>query len=193
MHHQNRKLTQAERDAITAKYQRRLIELGIPIFGLPEEGELAPELGRLPTRTPRNVRLPGSRGARRRRSSSAGLSTRRFSCWRRSRLLPARRRRHIGSRETSIGPRNGYAMTKSISPIRVSIANRSRPRSTRMRRSSGRRSTSAKRWTRWRSRRSTGSCRCWRPSGLSRSMFFMRSNDGPRKIRKGRGRSFSTR
>ena len=43
--HLKKILTQAERDAITAKYQRRLIELGIPLFGLPEEGELAPELG----------------------------------------------------------------------------------------------------------------------------------------------------
>lgn len=34
--HQKKVLTQAERDAITAKYQRRIIELGIPIFGPPD-------------------------------------------------------------------------------------------------------------------------------------------------------------
>jgi len=37
-------LTQAERDAITAKYQRRIIELGIPIFGPPAEGELGSDV-----------------------------------------------------------------------------------------------------------------------------------------------------
>lgn len=38
---QMKKLTEAEREAITAKYQRRIIELGIPIFGMPDEAELA--------------------------------------------------------------------------------------------------------------------------------------------------------
>src|SRR5947209_7485234 len=33
---QQKKLTQAERDAITEKYQRRIIELGTPIFGPPD-------------------------------------------------------------------------------------------------------------------------------------------------------------
>ena len=41
---QKRILTQMERDAITAKYQRRIIELGIPIFGPPEEGEFGPNV-----------------------------------------------------------------------------------------------------------------------------------------------------
>ena len=41
---QKKILTQAERDAITAKYQRRIIELGIPIFGPPDEGELPPNV-----------------------------------------------------------------------------------------------------------------------------------------------------
>ena len=41
---QKKILTQAERDAITAKYQRRIIELGIPIFGPPDEGELGPNV-----------------------------------------------------------------------------------------------------------------------------------------------------
>jgi len=36
---QKKVLTQAERDAITAKYQRRIIELGIPIFGPPGEDD----------------------------------------------------------------------------------------------------------------------------------------------------------
>jgi hypothetical protein len=34
---QKRQLTQTEREAITAKYQRRIIELGTPIFGPPDE------------------------------------------------------------------------------------------------------------------------------------------------------------
>ncbi|HEX7138189.1 MAG TPA: hypothetical protein VF219_10095 [Vicinamibacterales bacterium] len=41
---QKKVLTQAERDAITAKYQRRILELGIPIFGPPDEGELGPNV-----------------------------------------------------------------------------------------------------------------------------------------------------
>ena len=35
---QKKKLTDAEREAITAKYERRIIELGTPIFGPPDEG-----------------------------------------------------------------------------------------------------------------------------------------------------------
>jgi hypothetical protein len=35
--HEQKKLTEAEREAIAAKYQRRIIELGTPIFGPPEE------------------------------------------------------------------------------------------------------------------------------------------------------------
>jgi hypothetical protein len=38
-------LTQAERDAITAKYHRRIIERGIALFGMPPEDELDPSLG----------------------------------------------------------------------------------------------------------------------------------------------------
>jgi hypothetical protein len=42
---QKRKLTDAEREAIAAKYQRRIIELGTPIFGpLMEDGEGAPNI-----------------------------------------------------------------------------------------------------------------------------------------------------
>jgi len=37
--HQKMKLTEAEREAIAAKYQRRIIELGTPIFG-PPDGDL---------------------------------------------------------------------------------------------------------------------------------------------------------
>jgi hypothetical protein len=37
--HQKKNLTTAEREAITAKYQRRIIELGIGLFGPPDEGE----------------------------------------------------------------------------------------------------------------------------------------------------------
>jgi hypothetical protein len=35
---QKKRLTDAEREAITAKYQRRIIELGTPLFGPPDEG-----------------------------------------------------------------------------------------------------------------------------------------------------------
>ena len=42
---QKKKLTDAEREAIAAKYQRRIIELGTPIFGPPEEeGECGPNV-----------------------------------------------------------------------------------------------------------------------------------------------------
>lgn len=41
---QQKKLTDAEREAITAKYQRLIIELGTPIFGPPDEGELGPDV-----------------------------------------------------------------------------------------------------------------------------------------------------
>jgi len=41
---QKKVLTQQERDAITAKYQRRIIELGIPVFGPPDEGDLGPNV-----------------------------------------------------------------------------------------------------------------------------------------------------
>lgn len=41
---QQKKLTDAEREAIAAKYQRRIIELGTPIFGPPEEAELGPNV-----------------------------------------------------------------------------------------------------------------------------------------------------
>ena len=37
---QQKKLTDAEREAIAAKYQRRIIELGTPIFGPPDEDEV---------------------------------------------------------------------------------------------------------------------------------------------------------
>ena len=36
--HQKKQLTLQEREAIAAKYQRRIIELGTPIFGPPEDG-----------------------------------------------------------------------------------------------------------------------------------------------------------
>lgn len=36
---QKKQLTAEEREAITAKYQRRILELGTPIFGPPEESE----------------------------------------------------------------------------------------------------------------------------------------------------------
>jgi hypothetical protein len=38
--HQKKILTTAQREAITAKYQRRIIELGIPLFGPPDDEEL---------------------------------------------------------------------------------------------------------------------------------------------------------
>lgn len=40
MEQQKKKLTEAEREAIALKYKRRIIELGIPIFGVPPEEEL---------------------------------------------------------------------------------------------------------------------------------------------------------
>jgi len=45
---QKKSLTQAERDAIAAKYQRRIIELGIPIFGPLDAAELPPGILPLP-------------------------------------------------------------------------------------------------------------------------------------------------
>ena len=40
MEQQKKKLTEAEREAIALKYKRRIIELGIPIFGVPPAEEL---------------------------------------------------------------------------------------------------------------------------------------------------------
>ncbi|HEX3584335.1 MAG TPA: hypothetical protein VH087_21420 [Thermoanaerobaculia bacterium] len=40
--HQKKQLTPEQREAIAAKYQRRIIELGTPIFGPPEEAGLHP-------------------------------------------------------------------------------------------------------------------------------------------------------
>jgi hypothetical protein len=145
-------LTQEERDAITAKYQRRIIELGIPIFGPPAEGELGPDVLPFPDPHAEERAAAAAQG----RAKAQELQ---------DRIVEAT----IQLLEAAPPPdesRHASAPTKSMFR-KVSTARRSLPASTHTPPSRERRSRTARRWRPWGWKRSRDCCRSWKPSGTS--------------------------